>query len=52
MAARNLGSIAANTRPSKWGDVLWKHLDQEVKTLGAESMRKYWTLADMRRLSM
>lgn len=24
-----------------WGDVLWTHLDQEVKTLGAENMRKY-----------
>jgi len=23
-----------------WGEVLWKHLDQEVKTLGAENMRK------------
>ncbi len=33
-----------------WGEVLWKHLDQEVKTLGAENMRKYWTLEEMRRL--
>jgi len=33
-----------------WGDVLWKHLDQEVKTLGAENMRQYWTLEEMRRL--
>jgi len=30
-----------------WGDVLWKHLDQEVLTLGAENMRKYWTLQEM-----
>lgn len=22
-----------------WGEVLWTHLDQEVKTLGAENMR-------------
>ena len=35
-----------------WGDVLWKHLDQEVKTLGAENMRKYWTLEEMRRMPM
>ncbi|KAG0648344.1 hypothetical protein D0Z07_5179 [Hyphodiscus hymeniophilus] len=35
-----------------WGDVLWKHLDQEVKTLGAENMRKYWTLDEMRRMPM
>ncbi|KAH8821546.1 hypothetical protein F5884DRAFT_659507 [Xylogone sp. PMI_703] len=33
-----------------WGEVLWKHLDQEVKTLGAENMRKYWTLEEMRRM--
>jgi hemerythrin-like domain-containing protein len=33
-----------------WGGVLWKHLDQEVKTLGAENMRKHWSLAEMRRL--
>ena len=35
-----------------WGDVLWKHLDQEVKTLGAENMRKYWSLDEMRRMPM
>lgn len=35
-----------------WGDVLWKHLDQEVLTLGAENMRKYWTVAEMRRMPM
>lgn len=35
-----------------WGEVLWKHLDQEVRTLGAENMRKYWTLAEMRRMPM
>lgn len=26
-----------------FGEVLWSHLDDEVRTLGAESMRKYWT---------
>ena len=35
-----------------WGDVLWAHLDEEVKTLGAENMRKYWTLAEMSRMAM
>ncbi|CAI6085458.1 unnamed protein product [Clonostachys chloroleuca] len=35
-----------------WGDVLWAHLDDEVKTLGAENMRKYWTLEEMRRMPM
>ncbi|KAK4237287.1 hypothetical protein C8A03DRAFT_16170 [Achaetomium macrosporum] len=31
-----------------WGDVLLKHLDQEVRDLGAENMRKHWTLQEMR----
>ncbi|OAA67058.1 hypothetical protein SPI_01634 [Niveomyces insectorum RCEF 264] len=35
-----------------WGGVLWKHLDEEVATLGAENMRKYWSLDDMRQMRM
>lgn len=35
-----------------WGEVLWTHLDQEVKTLGAENMRRYWSLEEMRRMPM
>jgi hypothetical protein len=35
-----------------WGDVLMKHLDQEVKTLGAENMRKYWTPEEIRAIPM
>lgn len=35
-----------------FGDVLWKHLDQEVEELGAENMRKYWSLEEMRRMPM
>lgn len=35
-----------------WGRVLWKHLDQEVETLGAENMRKYWTVEEIRRIPM
>jgi hemerythrin-like domain-containing protein len=35
-----------------WGEVLWKHLDQEVQALGAENMRKYWSIEDMRRMPM
>ncbi|KAH6664378.1 hypothetical protein F5X68DRAFT_237309 [Plectosphaerella plurivora] len=31
-----------------WGEVLWKHLDQEVETLGAENMRRYWTIEEIR----
>lgn len=33
-----------------WGTVLWTHLDQEVKTLGAENMRRYWTLDEVRQI--
>jgi hemerythrin-like domain-containing protein len=35
-----------------WADVLRTHLDQEVETLGAENMRKYYTLEEVRRLPM
>lgn len=35
-----------------FGKVLWTHLDDEVKQLGAENMRKYWTLAEMSRMPM
>ena len=31
----------------EFGDTLWRHLDDEVKELGAENMRKYWTLEEM-----
>lgn len=35
-----------------FGKVLWAHLDEEVQTLGADNMRKYWSLDEMRRLPM
>lgn len=35
-----------------WGPVLWKHLDQEVATLGAENVRKYFTMEEIRRVPM
>ncbi|GAB1320847.1 hypothetical protein MFIFM68171_11057 [Madurella fahalii] len=31
-----------------WAEVLLRHLDQEVRDLGAENMRRYWTLEEMR----
>lgn len=40
------------TKMESWGTVLWTHLDQEVKTLGAENMRKYWTLDEMKNMPM
>ncbi|OHF03591.1 hypothetical protein CORC01_00910 [Colletotrichum orchidophilum] len=33
-----------------WGEVLWTHLDQEVETLGAENMRKYYTMEEIKNL--
>lgn len=33
-----------------FGEVLWQHLDDEVKELGAENMRKYWTLTEVNML--
>lgn len=35
-----------------WAEVLWKHLDQEVKTLGAENVRQYFTLEEIRKIPM
>lgn len=35
-----------------WGAVLWKHLDQEVAALGAENVRKYWTIEEIRKIPM
>ena len=35
-----------------FGDVLWSHLDDEVKQLSAENMRKYWSVEEMRRMPM
>lgn len=35
-----------------FGQVLWSHLEDEVKTLGAENMRRYWTMDEMRRMPM
>ncbi|KAH6653923.1 hypothetical protein BKA67DRAFT_535269 [Truncatella angustata] len=39
-------------RMEGWAEVLWTHLDQEVKTLGAENMRLYWSESEMRRMPM
>ncbi|AEO57368.1 hypothetical protein MYCTH_2303438 [Thermothelomyces thermophilus ATCC 42464] len=42
----DLGVLRSKVEP--WGDVLLKHLDQEVRELGAEKMRKYYTLQEMK----
>jgi len=33
-----------------FGKVLWEHLDEEVRMLGAENVRKYWSLDEVRRM--
>ena len=35
-----------------FGKVLWEHLEDEVRELGAENMRKYWSVDEMRRMPM
>lgn len=35
-----------------FGKVLWDHMDDEVVELGAEKMRKCWSLEEMRRMPM
>jgi hemerythrin-like domain-containing protein len=32
--------------------ILWEHLDAEVEQLGAENMRKFWTIAEMQKMPM
>ncbi|UNI18007.1 hypothetical protein JDV02_004308 [Purpureocillium takamizusanense] len=39
-------------RMEGWGQVLWAHLDEEVRALGAENMRRYWTKNEIMRLRM
>lgn len=35
-----------------WGAVLWKHLDQEVKTLEADNVRRYFSLEEIKKIPM
>lgn len=35
-----------------FGNVLWKHLDEEVWTLRGENMRRFWSLKEMPGLPM
>ncbi|KAI2778772.1 hypothetical protein F4815DRAFT_476584 [Daldinia loculata] len=46
----DMGTLKAQME--NWGAILWTHLDQEVTTLGAENMRKYWTAEEIRRIPM
>ncbi|KAI0743520.1 hypothetical protein C8Q80DRAFT_1181703 [Daedaleopsis nitida] len=35
-----------------WREVLFNHLDQEVKDLSGENMKKYWTLEEVDRIAI
>jgi hemerythrin-like domain-containing protein len=35
------------TRMDAFGKVLWEHLDDEVRQLGANEMRKYWSVKEV-----
>ena len=39
---RELRREEMKQRMETWGEVLWTHLDEEVRELGAENMKKYW----------
>lgn len=43
--------VVLRTKMEGWGTVLWEHLDQEVETLRAANMKKYWTEEEMMELS-
>ncbi|KAI1206623.1 uncharacterized protein F4807DRAFT_438718 [Annulohypoxylon truncatum] len=49
---KELDMAALKEQMQGWGAVLWKHLDQEVLTLGAENMRRYWSVEEIRRIPM
>lgn len=49
---RELRRDEVRTCMDSWGGVLWEHLDEEVQTLGADNMRRFWTLAEMRQMPM
>ena len=35
-----------------FGKTLWEHLDEEVKELGPENMKKYWNVEEVQRLPL
>lgn len=35
-----------------FGSVLWQHMDDEVRELGADNMKKYWTEEEMKKLPL
>lgn len=39
----SLEAAVLKGKMESWGEVLWAHLDDEVRSLGAENMAKYWT---------
>ncbi|KAI9665502.1 MAG: hypothetical protein M1831_001644 [Alyxoria varia] len=49
---RGLAREDLKVKMESWGQVLWQHMDDEVWQLGAERMRKYWSLEEMRRMPM
>lgn len=49
---RELRLEEMKTLMDTFGAVLWAHLDDEVKELSAENMRKYWTIQEMRSMPM
>ncbi|KAL7945791.1 hypothetical protein V8C42DRAFT_321580 [Trichoderma barbatum] len=49
---RDFELSALKEKMESWGGVLWAHLDDEVRSLGAENLRKYWTVQEIRQFRM
>ena len=50
MGEQDLDWAVLKERMEGWGGVLWEHLDDEVRTLGANNMRKYWSKQEMMKM--
>jgi hypothetical protein len=49
---KNLRFAELKSILDSFGGVLWSHLDDEVKELGANNMRQYWSLQEMRNMPL
>jgi hemerythrin-like domain-containing protein len=46
----DLEAAALKSKMESWGGVLWAHLDDEVRALGAENMRRYWSKEEVMKM--
>ncbi|CCG84809.1 protein of unknown function [Taphrina deformans PYCC 5710] len=48
--ARDFRREEVRTIMDSFSGILWQHMDEEVVELGAQSMKRYWTLEEMKRM--